>query len=75
MSVSATSPIRICLVGPRIINDATTVAAAQTFGVPVITCETGAECVLDTNWLTYFIMDDFNFEDSWFQEIKLRKHR
>ncbi|XP_046807867.1 protein ECT2 isoform X3 [Lucilia cuprina] len=50
--------LRICLVGD-VINDASTVEAAQTFGVPIITSETGLELINDCDWRTYFILNDF----------------
>ncbi|XP_065360753.1 protein ECT2 isoform X2 [Calliphora vicina] len=61
MSISPSpSPenLRICLVGD-VINDAATVEAAQTFGVPIITSETGLELINDYDWRTYFILNDF----------------
>ncbi|KAM7359031.1 epithelial cell transforming 2 pebble isoform 2-T2 [Cochliomyia hominivorax] len=61
MSISPSpSPenLRICLVGD-VINDTATVEAAQTFGVPVITSETGLELINDYDWRTYFILNDF----------------
>lgn len=61
MSISPSpSPesLRICLVGDAI-NDASIVEAAQTFGVPVITSETGLELINDYDWRTYFILSEF----------------
>ncbi|TMW51769.1 hypothetical protein DOY81_003150 [Sarcophaga bullata] len=61
MSISPSpSPesLRICLVGD-VINDPNTVEAAQTFGVPIITSETGLELINDYDWRTYFIINDF----------------
>ncbi|XP_013101165.1 protein ECT2 isoform X3 [Stomoxys calcitrans] len=61
MSISSSpSPenLRICLVGSVVQNDAA-VEAAHTFGVPVITSETGLELVNDYDWRTYFILNDF----------------
>uniref|UniRef100_A0A0K8TS04 Putative guanine nucleotide exchange factor pebble n=1 Tax=Tabanus bromius TaxID=304241 RepID=A0A0K8TS04_TABBR len=75
MSISQTpSPdnLRICLVG-QVAEDTATVDAAQTFGVPVITSETGMEIVPDLNWTTYFILNDFDGEA--FDVIHKSKHR
>ncbi|XP_011293557.1 protein ECT2 isoform X2 [Musca domestica] len=61
MSISSSpSPenLRICLVGDVIQNDAA-VEAAHTFGVPVITSETGLELINDCDWRTYFVLNDF----------------
>ncbi|XP_073843943.1 epithelial cell transforming 2 pebble isoform X4 [Musca autumnalis] len=61
MSMSSSpSPenLRICLVGDVIQNDAA-VEAAHTFGVPVITSETGLELINDYDWRTYFILNEF----------------
>ena len=64
---------RICLVGD-VINDRATAGAAQTFGVPVIELEDGCEeLIADTNWTTYFILNDF--EGAIFKTIKKTKHR
>ncbi|XP_075160430.1 epithelial cell transforming 2 pebble isoform X3 [Haematobia irritans] len=61
MSISSSpSPdnLRICLVGNVVQNDAA-VEAAHTFGVPVITSETGLELINDCDWRTYFILNEF----------------
>ncbi|XP_061392978.1 protein ECT2 [Musca vetustissima] len=61
MSISSSpSPenLRICLVGDVIQNNAA-VEAAHTFGVPVITSETGLELINDYDWRTYFILNEF----------------
>lgn len=62
MSISSSSPspenLRICLVG-NVVRDDPTVEAAQTFGVPVITSETGLELINDYDWRTYFILAEF----------------
>lgn len=75
MSVSpppSPQPVRICLVG-TVVDDPDTLAAAQTFSVPVITSETGAEILSDTNWETYFIMNEF--DGPIFKAIQKTKHR
>lgn len=75
MSISPSpSPenLRICLVGDAV-NDAATVAAAHSFGVPVITSETGLEIINDYDWRTYFIVRDF--ESSLYEAIHKSKQR
>lgn len=75
MSVSPTPsalPSRICLVG-AVVDDPDTVVAAQTFGVPVITSDTGADIISDTNWMTYFVLNDF--DGPIFKAIQKSKHR
>lgn len=42
------------------VDDRRTVAIAQTFGVPVVTSETGAEILSDRKWVTYFIINNFS---------------
>ncbi|GAB0089910.1 ECT2 [Sergentomyia squamirostris] len=63
---------RICLVGVVLDNEAT-VKAAQTFGLPVITSETGSEYILDDDWITYFVLN--RFEGPMFEAIHKSKHR
>lgn len=63
---------RICLVG-TVLENGNTVAAAQSFGVPVISSETGAEFVADNDWTTFFVMHDF--EGDIFKAIQKTKHR
>ncbi|XP_058055313.1 protein ECT2 [Anopheles bellator] len=69
MSISTRSSMpemtRICLVGP-VAQDATTVAAAQTFQLPVVTSDTGAEYLAtdgddddDDSLNTVFVLNDF----------------
>lgn len=58
--------LRICLVG-SLADDAETVEAAQKFGVPVVTSETGQEYVSDPAFCTYFILSDF--ENPVFEEL------
>lgn len=56
--------MRICLVG-EVANDIDSVEAARTFGIPIITSQTGLELIEDYEWRTYFILNDFdspNFE-------------
>lgn len=50
---------RICLVG-RVAEDDAVCRAAHSFGVPILTSETGAEYVSNTTCSTYFIIDDFD---------------
>lgn len=75
MSVSPSPsprPQRLCLVG-TVVDDPESLAAAQTIGVPVITSETGAEIISDTNWYTYFVMNVF--DGPIFKAIQKTKHR
>uniref|UniRef100_A0A1B0FDP6 Protein ECT2 n=1 Tax=Glossina morsitans morsitans TaxID=37546 RepID=A0A1B0FDP6_GLOMM len=60
MSVSASTPIniRICLVG-EVANNTSCSEAARTFNMPVVTSETGLELIADSDWLTYFVLKDF----------------
>lgn len=58
--------LRICLVG-SLADDTETVEAAQKFGVPVVTSETGQEYVSDPAFCTYFILSDF--ENPVFEEL------
>ncbi|XP_052872644.1 protein ECT2 [Anopheles cruzii] len=68
MSISTASSMpemtRICLVG-SVAHDATTVAAAQTFQLPVVTSDTGAEYLAcdddggDDSLNTVFVLNDF----------------
>lgn len=41
-------------------NDTETIALAQSFGVPVETSDTGIEKLSEREWITYFIINDFN---------------
>lgn len=72
VSLTPASQLRICLMG-TVVDDPVTVSAAQTFGVPVISSETGAEIIGDTAWTTYFIMNDF--DGPIFKAIQKTKHR
>lgn len=65
-------PLRICLVG-TVVDDAPTVTAARSFGVPVVTSETGDEFIGDTAWTTYFILRDF--DGPMFEAIQATGHR
>uniref|UniRef100_A0A1B0B5F2 Uncharacterized protein n=1 Tax=Glossina palpalis gambiensis TaxID=67801 RepID=A0A1B0B5F2_9MUSC len=63
MEMSMLSPftpvnIRICLVG-EVAEDESCCEAARTFGVPVVTSETGLELINDYAWRTHFILKDF----------------
>lgn len=49
---------RICLVGTAA-SDPTTVATAHTFGVPIVTSETGEEFAQDQSCTTVFVLDSF----------------
>lgn len=71
-TTSLSTPYRICLIGTAV-DDPKTVEAARSFGVPVITSETGEEFLTDTSWLTYFIMNDF--EGPLFEAIQATGHR
>ncbi|XP_055688265.1 protein ECT2 isoform X2 [Lutzomyia longipalpis] len=63
---------RICLVG-TVLDDEGTVKAAQSFGIPVITSETGSEYILDHDWVTYFVVNQF--DGPMFEAIHKSKHR
>lgn len=63
---------RICLVG-SVVEDSVTCRAAQDFGVPVITSETGLEHVADVTCTTVFVLDDF--ESCNFKELHKPPHR
>ncbi|XP_058828946.1 protein ECT2 isoform X3 [Topomyia yanbarensis] len=63
---------RICLVG-SVAHDEDTLAAAQSFKVPIVVSETGAEYVQDTSYVTYFILNQF--EGPVYDTIYRSKHR
>ncbi|XP_058457898.1 protein ECT2 isoform X2 [Malaya genurostris] len=63
---------RICLVG-SVAQDKPTLVAAQSFQVPIVTSETGAELLTDTNYITYFILNQF--EGPVYDNIYRSKHR
>nr|CAD7443459.1 unnamed protein product [Timema bartmani] len=50
---------RICLVG-KTRTDANVISAAQKFGVPVVSSETGAEFLNDGSWDTVYVVGDFS---------------
>ncbi|XP_017843904.2 protein ECT2 isoform X2 [Drosophila busckii] len=64
MSIMPKQPTRICLVGVAA-QDADTLRAAESYGMPVIISETGLELLGDAMWRTYYVLQDFesdNFE-------------
>lgn len=69
---SAASKERICLVG-SVADDHEIIKAAETFNVPIEVSETGVEFISDTNWTTYFVMNEF--EGPTFDAIRKSKHR
>lgn len=71
-SYSGEKKRRICLVGD-VVDDQKVLAAAKSFCIPIITSETGSDYVLDKEWLTYFIMTDF--EGPMFKAISKSGHR
>lgn len=73
MSVSPSPEnIRICLIGD-LADDEATVDAAKTFNVPIVNSETGTEIIEDTDWVTYFVMRDF--EGPTFDAIRKTNHK
>lgn len=62
---------RICIVG-SLVNDPTTCSAAQGFGVPVLTSETGEEYAKDTSCSTIFVLE--KFEGEIFEKLNKSKH-
>ncbi|XP_038117928.1 protein ECT2 isoform X3 [Culex quinquefasciatus] len=64
--------VRICLVG-AVAHDTVTLAAAQSFKLPVVTSETGGEFVSDTSHVTYFVLNDF--DGPVYDTIYRSKHR
>lgn len=56
--VSNTMQKRICLVD-KLIHDQELMAATKLLNVPVITSETGKECLAENNCITYFILSEF----------------
>lgn len=69
--------IRVCLVGD-VINDASTVLAAQSFAVPVVQSSNGLDLPDEHAWQTCYILDDFdgpmfetlNKNKQWYHWIK-----
>lgn len=73
MSISPSPEnLRICLLG-CVVDDNTVVEAARSFGVPVLTSETGLEILTDNEWTTYFVMKEF--DGPIFEAIHKSKHR
>lgn len=73
MSVSPTpANVRICLVG-EVAKDAATIEAAESFNVPIVTSETGAELMGDRDWTTYFVMQSFECPE--FDAIRKTDHK
>lgn len=71
-TVATVQDERICLIG-SVIDDEKIVAAAHSFNVPVLTSDTGLEYVKETQWTTYFVMQEFEGEH--FNVIRKSKHR
>ncbi|SPP86966.1 protein ECT2 isoform X1 [Drosophila guanche] len=65
-----TLPTRICLVG-NAGQDAGTLLAAESFGLPVITSDTGQDIADDKEWRTFYVMEDF--EGDSFQALHKQK--
>lgn len=63
---------RICLVG-TVVDDKISVEAAKSFGVNIVTSETGSEFIDDTQWTTYFVLN--NFENTIYEAIHKSKHK
>ncbi|XP_055911417.1 protein ECT2 isoform X3 [Eupeodes corollae] len=73
MSISPSPEnLRICLLG-CVVDDNSIVDAAKTFGVPVLTSETGLEILTDNEWITYFVMKEF--DGPIYEAIHKSKHR
>ncbi|XP_032587829.1 protein ECT2 isoform X3 [Drosophila mojavensis] len=70
MSIMSKLPTRICLVGEAG-RDAETLQAAESFGMPVIQSETGLDIINDTDWRTFYVLQDF--EDEIFDAIHKQK--
>lgn len=62
---------RICIVG-ALVQDASTCSAAQAFGVPVVTSETGEEYSKDDLCCTIFVLE--KFEGLIFESLYKSKH-
>ncbi|KAH8246162.1 hypothetical protein KR038_001172, partial [Drosophila bunnanda] len=69
MSIT-TLPSRICLVG-TVGQDADTLQAAESFGLPIVTSETGLDLVGESDWRTFYVLDDF--EGASFEAIHKQK--
>ncbi|KAH8379568.1 hypothetical protein KR009_005596, partial [Drosophila setifemur] len=69
MSIT-TLPTRICLVGD-VGKDADTLQAAESFGLPIVVSETGLDIIGESDWRTFYILDDF--EGASFEAIHKQK--
>ncbi|XP_017016634.1 uncharacterized protein pbl isoform X1 [Drosophila kikkawai] len=69
MSIT-TLPSRICLVG-NVGQDADTLQAAESFGLPIVTSETGLDIIGESDWRTFYVLDDF--EGASFEAIHKQK--
>ncbi|XP_026847327.1 protein ECT2 isoform X2 [Drosophila persimilis] len=65
-----TLPTRICLVG-NVGQDADTLLAAESFGLPVITSDSGLDTADDKEWRTFYVMGDFEGDN--FQALHKQK--
>lgn len=70
MSISTTLAARICLVG-EVGKDAETLQAAESFGLPIVTSETGLDILGESEWRTFYVLDDF--EGASFEAIHKQK--
>nr|XP_016925928.1 protein ECT2 isoform X3 [Drosophila suzukii] len=69
MSIT-TLPTRICLVG-AVGQDADTLQAAESFGLPIVTSDTGLDIIGESDWRTFYVLDDF--EGASFEAIHKQK--
>ncbi|XP_017074033.1 protein ECT2 isoform X3 [Drosophila eugracilis] len=69
MSIT-TLPTRICLVG-GVGQDADTLQAAESFGLPIVTSDTGLDIIGESDWRTFYVLDDF--EGASFEAIHKQK--
>ncbi|XP_016965773.1 protein ECT2 isoform X1 [Drosophila biarmipes] len=69
MSIT-TLPTRICLVG-AVGQDADTLRAAESFGLPIVTSDTGMDFLGESEWRTFYVLDDF--EGASFEAIHKQK--
>ncbi|XP_043648798.1 protein ECT2 isoform X3 [Drosophila teissieri] len=70
MSIT-TLPTRICLVG-GVGQDADTLQAAESFGLPIVTSDTGLDILEESSdWRTFYVLDDF--EGASFEAIHKQK--
>ncbi|EDV40056.1 uncharacterized protein Dana_GF24148, isoform A [Drosophila ananassae] len=70
MSISTTLASRICLVG-EVGKDAETLLAAESFGLPIVTSDTGLDILGESEWRTFYVLDDF--EGASFEAIHKQK--